>query len=72
MSTTPDLSRAIWIKSSYSQGNNGQCVEWAPAFASDIAPVRDSKAPHGPTLTFPALSWSTFVSGVKGREFPSL
>ncbi|MEV5504862.1 DUF397 domain-containing protein [Streptomyces orinoci] len=71
MSTTPDLTRAIWVKSSHSQGNNGQCVEWAPTFASGIVPVRDSKAPHGPALVFSALSWSSFINGVQSAELPT-
>ncbi|MEU5159106.1 DUF397 domain-containing protein [Streptomyces sp. NPDC020875] len=41
-----------WVKSSYSQGNGGECVEWAPAQASTTGtvPVRDSKNPTGPVL----------------------
>lgn len=71
MSTTPALSRAIWVKSSYSQGNNGNCVEWAPGFASGVVPVRDSKEPAGPALTFPVSSWAAFVSGIKDAELPA-
>ncbi|MFI9719853.1 DUF397 domain-containing protein [Streptomyces sp. NPDC052396] len=67
MRTIPDLARAIWVKSSYSEGNGGTCVEWAPAFASGVVPVRDSKTPGGPMLAFPASSWSAFVTGVKDR-----
>ncbi|WP_246470336.1 DUF397 domain-containing protein [Streptomyces olivoverticillatus] len=66
MSTTLDLTRAIWEKSSYSEGNGGACVEWAPeCAASGVVPVRDSKNPHGPALIFPASSWSAFVTGVR-------
>ncbi|MEV7346303.1 DUF397 domain-containing protein [Streptomyces sp. NPDC093544] len=52
MSNTHDLSRAEWVKSSYSGGNEGQCVEWSPAYAiaHGVVPVRDSKTPAGPTL----------------------
>jgi hypothetical protein len=42
---TPDLSRAVWRKSSYSGGNNGACVELA-----NIGAIRDSKNPTGSTL----------------------
>jgi hypothetical protein len=42
---TPDLSAAVWRKSSRSGGNNGACVELA-----NIGAVRDSKNPAGPTL----------------------
>ncbi|MGP3947244.1 DUF397 domain-containing protein [Streptomyces sp. 7N604] len=70
MSTTPDLSRAEWVKSSYSGNGGGNCVEWAPSFAdSGVVPVRDSKDPHGPALVFPADDWKAFVDGVKGGEF---
>ncbi|WP_432001788.1 DUF397 domain-containing protein [Streptomyces sioyaensis] len=60
------------MKSSYSEGNGGTCVEWAPAFAaSGVVPVRDSKAPHGPALAFETAAWSSFVSAVKDGEFPA-
>ena len=70
MSITHNLSHAEWIKSSYSGGNGGQCVEFSRTFAgSNIVPVRDSKAPAGPALVFPAAAWSSFVAGVKGDTF---
>lgn len=40
-----DTSRTRWRKSSYSGGDNGDCVEVAYAGA-----VRDSKNPAGPAL----------------------
>ncbi|MER0241194.1 DUF397 domain-containing protein [Streptomyces sp. HSW2009] len=60
-----------WIKSSYSGDNGGDCVEWAPAQAATTGavPVRDSKHPQGPTLTFGAAAWSAFVAGVKAGDF---
>ncbi|MFD4856517.1 DUF397 domain-containing protein [Streptomyces atratus] len=30
---------------------------------------RDSKAPHGPALVFPAAGWSSFIAAVKSGEF---
>jgi hypothetical protein len=33
MSRELDLSRAEWVKSSYSGGDGGQCVEFSPSFA---------------------------------------
>ncbi|WP_376778545.1 DUF397 domain-containing protein [Kitasatospora kifunensis] len=60
----------MWIKSSYSGGSGGQCVEWAPQCATQgSVPVRDSKDPHGPALIFPASSFAAFVAGVKTGEF---
>ena len=70
MSPTPDLSHTEWVKSSYSEGNGGQCIEWAPArAASGVVPVRDSKDPIGPVLDFPVSSFASFVAGVKAGEF---
>ncbi|UNZ16945.1 DUF397 domain-containing protein [Streptomyces sp. 891-h] len=62
-----DLSAATWRKSSYSNPDGGACVEVSDDFAS-IVPVRDSKAPHGPVLTFAADDWSLFVTAVKAGE----
>lgn len=59
-----DLSAAAWRKSSYSNSDGGQCVEVSDDFAA-VVPVRDSKNPHGPALTFAADGWSSFVSAVK-------
>lgn len=42
---TPDLSAAVWRKSSRSGGNGGACVEIANTGA-----IRDSKNPAGPAL----------------------
>ncbi|MEU3961083.1 DUF397 domain-containing protein [Streptomyces buecherae] len=60
-----------WIKSSYSSPNGGECIEWAPAHAAATRtiPVRDSKDPHGPTLTFDTAAWNAFVTGVKNGDF---
>jgi hypothetical protein len=66
MSTTPDPSSAEWVKSSYSNNGGGGCVEWAPTTAATTGtvPVRDSKNPTGPSLTFPAPAWTAFVSTI--------
>jgi Domain of unknown function (DUF397) len=62
---TPDLSQAVWRKSSRSSGN-GQCVEWADLGAA--VAVRDSKDPTGPALIFTPGEWAAFVEGVKAGE----
>ncbi|MGH3310562.1 MAG: DUF397 domain-containing protein [Streptomyces sp.] len=62
-----DLSAATWRKSSYSNPDGGACVEVSDDFAA-VVPVRDSKNPHGPVLTFTAYGWSSFVSAVKDGE----
>lgn len=59
-----DLNAATWRKSSYSNQDGGACVEVADGFIA-VVPVRDSKDPSGPLLTFTADGWSLFVSAVK-------
>jgi hypothetical protein len=39
-------------------------VEVADGFPG-IVPVRDSKAPHGPVLAFPAGAWAAFTGELK-------
>lgn len=59
----PDLSRAVWRKSSRSNGGADGCVEISP-LNSDHA-VRDSKAPDGATLVFDGSAWRAFHAQVK-------
>ena len=51
---TPNLSRAIWHKSSRSAGTGGNCVEVANL--DTVIAVRDSKAPHNGTLVFDSVT----------------
>ncbi|MEU8703632.1 DUF397 domain-containing protein [Streptomyces sp. NPDC048565] len=64
---TPDFRSAPgavdWRKSSYSNGQGGDCVEVADGFPGGL-PVRDSKVPDGPMLVFGADAWSAFIGGV--------
>ncbi|MFG3290928.1 DUF397 domain-containing protein [Streptomyces sp. NPDC048179] len=55
----PVLPRATWRASSYS-GGQGNCVEVADNLPA-LIPVRDSKRPTGPTLTFSPGAWTAFV-----------
>jgi hypothetical protein len=67
----PDLSRAQWRKSSYSNGSGGSCVEiaiLATTAAESCIAVRDSKDPHGPALTFTTRQWSAFTGAIKAHE----
>ncbi|MFI9783858.1 DUF397 domain-containing protein [Kitasatospora sp. NPDC051984] len=68
MSKAPDLSASKWRKSSYSDGDGGNCIE-----VDDANPgmVRDSKDPDGPRLTFSAEVWQAFVAKVKAGQFPT-
>ena len=63
-----DLSRALWHKSTFSNGSGGNCVEIARNLASIVA-VRDSKDPSGPKLAFTKQAWSAFIQGIKQTEF---
>ncbi|MFF4601746.1 DUF397 domain-containing protein [Streptomyces sp. NPDC001339] len=68
MRTTPDLTAAVWRKSSYSNNDGGECVEVADNLPG-LVPVRDSKDPHGPGLLIPGRAWAAFVAGVKAEGF---
>ncbi|QLH22540.1 DUF397 domain-containing protein [Streptomyces sp. Rer75] len=74
MSADLDLTAAEWTRSSYSDANGGQCVEFSRTFAQThgAVPVRDSKNPHGPALSFSADGWSMFVSALIRRDFPAV
>jgi hypothetical protein len=63
-----DLSQAIWRKSTFSNGNGGDCVEIAINIPGVIA-MRDSKDPDGPKLVFTPAEWAAFVAGVRDGEF---
>ncbi|MFE2418635.1 DUF397 domain-containing protein [Streptomyces hokutonensis] len=64
-SSGTDLSSALWLKSSYSNGDGGECVEVAHNLPG-LAPVRDSKtAPHGPTLILTASAWTPFITALQ-------
>ncbi|WP_327243784.1 DUF397 domain-containing protein [Streptomyces sp. NBC_01320] len=68
MTTAADLTTATWRKSSYSNGDGGNCVEVADD-APDLVPVRDSKITNSPVLVFRAAGWMSFIKGVKSRAF---
>ena len=63
-----DLSRAVWHKSTFSNGSGGDCVEAAGNLPGVVA-VRDSKHPGGPALVVGDGAWSEFLRGVKHGEF---
>ncbi|MGV9909340.1 DUF397 domain-containing protein [Streptomyces tendae] len=56
----PVPARAAWRASSYS-GGQGNCVEVADNIPTFI-PVRDSKRPAGPVITFAPHAWRNFIS----------
>ncbi|MCX5524982.1 DUF397 domain-containing protein [Streptomyces bobili] len=61
MNRTPDLTAAVWRKSSYSDGGGTNCLEVADGHPG-LVPVRDSKVPDGEVLVFGAASWAAFLT----------
>ena len=57
-----DLSNASWRKSSYSNGQGGDCLEVGDGLTG-IVPVRDSKVPDGHVLLIGVRAWGAFVAG---------
>ncbi len=62
-----NLTGAQWRKSSYSNGNGGDCVEVADLDTHRA--VRDSKKPTGPALMVTAVTWAAFTAGVRAGDF---
>jgi len=58
----PDLTRAVWRKSSRSGGGGNECVE--VAFVAGATAVRDSKNADGGVLVLPLSGWEAFCSTV--------
>lgn len=63
-------SNVRWRKSSYSGASNGDCVE-VGVNVPGVTPVRDSKDPHGPALTFSTDTWVAFLADVKAGHYPT-
>ncbi len=63
------LPHAQWVKSSYSNQDGGNCVEWFPSAvqADGVVPVRDSKVPRGPVLAVSPSAWAAFVAFAVAR-----
>ncbi|MFE9368652.1 DUF397 domain-containing protein [Streptomyces sp. NPDC006711] len=66
--TAVDLDIARWCRSSYSNGDGGNCVEVAHNLPG-VVPVRDSKVLGGPAIVIAARAWTSFVTGVKDGTF---
>ncbi|MFJ2112031.1 MULTISPECIES: DUF397 domain-containing protein [unclassified Streptomyces] len=60
----PNPTITAWVKSSYTSGEGGNCVEWSPTYATahGTVPVRDSKRPNGPTLMLTPTAWTGLVA----------
>ncbi|WP_079165780.1 DUF397 domain-containing protein [Streptomyces sp. NRRL S-31] len=59
------VPEAAWIKSSYSTGNGGECVEVAAIPGTVL--VRDSKRPAVARLVIGSEAWDGFVRMAAGR-----
>ncbi|MFD8571240.1 DUF397 domain-containing protein [Streptomyces sp. NPDC059639] len=60
----PDLTSAVWHKSSYSGGSGGDCLEVTYTHPG-LIPVRDSKNPSGPKLVLRAAAWTAFIDDLR-------
>ncbi|MFJ3026785.1 DUF397 domain-containing protein [Streptomyces tendae] len=58
-----DLSDARWRKSTYSNGDGGNCLEVADGVPG-VIPVRDSKVTDGPVVVIGSAAWTEFVRTV--------
>ncbi|MFI1866436.1 DUF397 domain-containing protein [Streptomyces jumonjinensis] len=63
------LGGAVWKKSSYSGGSEGQCVEVADVRAHGGIAVRDSKNPTGPILLMTPEVFIRFLDTTAQNEF---
>ena len=61
--STSERTELTWRKSSYSNGDNGNCVEVANA--SGAMAVRDSKAPASGNLTVQPSAWRAFLATLR-------
>ena len=61
------MNNLTWVKSSYSSGQNDNCVEVAALPEGGFA-VRDSQDTKGPVLDFTANEWRAFVRDVKAAK----
>ncbi|MFJ6720892.1 MULTISPECIES: DUF397 domain-containing protein [unclassified Streptomyces] len=63
-SSAADFPKAVWRTSSYTNGDNGDCVEVADGL-DGVVPVRDSKRPGGPAIVVTAAAWAPFIATLK-------
>ncbi|WP_329230064.1 DUF397 domain-containing protein [Streptomyces canus] len=63
-----NTERLAWFKSSYSDGEGGECLE--VAVTPHTIHLRDSKHPTGPHLSLSPTAWSAFLSPTAGTRPP--
>ncbi|WP_320779552.1 DUF397 domain-containing protein [Streptomyces sp. CRN 30] len=59
MKDTDQIAGPAWVKSSYSAGDGGQCVEVASTDTTVL--VRDSKRPAEAIITTGVEEWAAFL-----------
>ncbi|MEV1010121.1 DUF397 domain-containing protein [Streptomyces sp. NPDC049881] len=61
---------AEWVKSSYSDGDGGHCIECSLVHLRDVGvmPLRDSKVPHGPVVAVRGDAWGAFLGALASGE----
>ncbi|MYS86377.1 DUF397 domain-containing protein [Embleya scabrispora] len=65
MHRTQDADVTTWRKSSYSNGDQGNCVEVRDD-RPGIVPVRDSKEPSVGQLLIGVTSWTALTDALQG------
>ncbi|MFJ9247892.1 DUF397 domain-containing protein [Streptomyces sp. NPDC101776] len=71
MSNTPDPGMITqWVKSTYSGGEGGNCIEWSPSYAlaHGVVPVRDSKVPNGSALMLSTTGFAALVAFARNAD----
>lgn len=66
MTAHAEPSTLRWRKSSYSNGDGGNCLETTTPTATTVL-VRDSKRPTGAAICFGAIAWAGFLHLVDHR-----
>lgn len=56
-----------WIKSSYSGGHGGECVQ-VRSPCEGVAEIGDTKNPLGPALVYAKAEWGAFKLGAQAGE----
>lgn len=69
MTRSSDKPVVSWRKSSYSNGDGGDCVEVAQPDAGLF--VRDSKRRQGPVVRVGPAAWEAFVAGLREQLRPA-
>ncbi|MES9604472.1 DUF397 domain-containing protein [Actinomadura sp. NPDC000929] len=62
---TPELPRPLWRKSTYSGGDEGECIELAPL--DGRVGIRDSKNPSAGHLTLTRQTFAALITRLAAR-----